>query len=249
MPRARDPRPRHQQIAAEIRDLIMRGELTPGERLPSTAQLVERYGAANATIQHALKALKDEGFLDSHVGKGVFVRDRRPFVIDAAAYIVPEPGRFRYRLLSVDSVVPPRDVIESLRLAPQAAAVVRARLLLHDGHPVELSFSYYPADIAAGTSLAGTTKIRGGAPRALADLGYPQQHFVDRISARPPTTEEIETLDLPDGTPVIRQLRVIYSYNDHPVEASVLIKGAHLYELLYRQDTANEPSNALPAST
>ena len=30
MPRARDSRPRHQQIAAELRDLIMRGDLTPG---------------------------------------------------------------------------------------------------------------------------------------------------------------------------------------------------------------------------
>ncbi|GAA2992290.1 GntR family transcriptional regulator [Actinokineospora diospyrosa] len=249
MPPARDPRPRHQQIAAEIRDLIMRGELTPGERLPSTAQLVERYGAANATIQHALKALKDEGFLDSHVGKGVFVRDRRPFVIDAAAYIAPESGRFRYRLLSVESVVPPRDVIESLRLVPSAAAVVRTRLLLHDGQPVELSSSYYPAEIATGTSLAATTEIRGGAPRALADLGYPQQHFVDRISARPPTTEEIETLDLPDGTPVIRQLRVIFSHDDLPVEASVLIKGAHLYELLYRQSVADEQPTAPPPST
>lgn len=51
----RDHRPRHQQIAAELRDLIMRGDLGPGTQLPSTAQLVERYGAANATIQHALR--------------------------------------------------------------------------------------------------------------------------------------------------------------------------------------------------
>ena len=43
------------------------------------------------------------------------------------------------------------------------------------------------------------------------------------------------------GTPVIRQLRVIYSDNERPVEASVLIKGGHLYELLYRQTAAPEP--------
>jgi GntR family transcriptional regulator len=57
LPRARDLRPRHQQIAADLRDLIMRGELRPGAQLPSTAQLVAQYGAANATIQHALKTL------------------------------------------------------------------------------------------------------------------------------------------------------------------------------------------------
>ncbi|MEV6712662.1 GntR family transcriptional regulator [Lentzea sp. NPDC051208] len=240
MPRARDSRPRHQQIAAELRDLIMRGELSPGTQLPSTAQLVERYGAANATIQHALKALKDEGFLDSRVGKGVYVRDRQPFVIDASAYISPEPGRFRYQLLKVDNVVPPADVVAGLQLAPGATAIVRTRILLHDDQPVELSASYYPAEIADNSSLAKAAKIRGGAPQALAELGFPQRTFVDRISARSPTVEEAETLDLPDGTPVIRQLRVIYSDNERPVEASVLIKGAHLYELLYRQTVETE---------
>jgi GntR family transcriptional regulator len=235
LPRGRDLRPRHQQIAAELRDRIMRGDLGPGAQLPSTAQLVAQYGAANATIQHALKALKDEGFLDSHVGKGVYVRDRQPLVIDAAAYIVPASGRFRYQLLAVDTIAPPADIAEGLRLEPDAMAVVRTRILFHDGQPVELSASYYPADIAAGSVLAKPAKIRGGAPQVLAELGFPQRTFADRISARPPTVEEVEALDLPDGTPVIRQLRVIYSDNERPVEASVLIKGAHLYELLYRQ--------------
>jgi GntR family transcriptional regulator len=241
LPRAHDSRPRHQQIAAELRDLIMRGDLAPGTQLPSTAQLVERYQAANATIQHALKALKDEGLLDSRVGKGVYVRDRQPFVIDAAAYIAPEPGRFRYQLLAVNNIAPPADIVDGLRLAPGATAIARTRILFHDEQPVELSASYYPADIAAGSSLAKAAKIRGGAPQVLANLGFPQRTFIDRISARPPTVEEAETLDLPDGTPVIRQLRVIYSDNERPVEASVLIKGAHLYELLYRQTAETEP--------
>lgn len=235
MSRARDLRPRHQQIAADLRDLIMRGDLSPGTQLPSTAQLVAQYGVANATIQHALKALKDEGFLDSRVGKGVYVRDRRPFVIDAAAYIAPAPDRFRYQLLTVDTVVPPADIIDGLRLEAGTTAIVRTRILFHDDQPVELSASYYPTDIAAKSSLAEPVKIRGGAPEALADLGFPQRAFVDRISARPPTVEEAEMLDLPDGTPVIRQLRVVYSDNERPIEASVLIKGAHLYELLYHQ--------------
>ncbi|KOV85067.1 GntR family transcriptional regulator [Nocardia sp. NRRL S-836] len=235
MPRARDVRPRHQQIAAELRDLIMRGDLAPGEQLPSTARLVAKYDAANATIQHALKALKDEGLLDSRAGKGVYVRDRQPLVIDAAAYIAPAPGRFRYELLAVDTVVPPRDIIDGLRLAPDARAVVRTRILYHDDQPVELSASYYPADIAAGSALDKTTRIRGGAPGMLARLGFAQRTFVDRISARSPTVAEVEALDLPDGTPVIRQLRVVYSDNDRPVEASVLIKGAHLHELRYQQ--------------
>jgi GntR family transcriptional regulator len=143
-------------------------------------------------------------------------------------------------LLNVDNVVPPADIVDGLQLTPGATAIIRTRILHHDDQPVELSASYYPAEIAVDSSLAKAAKIRVGAPQALADLGFPQRTFVDRISARPPTVEEAETLDLPDGTPVIRQLRVIYSDNERPVEASVLIKGAHLYELLYRQTVGTE---------
>jgi GntR family transcriptional regulator len=68
----------------------------------------------------------------------------------------------------------------------------------------------------------------------LAELGYPQRYFVDAVSARMPTTEEVDLLALPD-VPVIRQFRVVYSDDHRPVEVSVLVKGSHLYELLYRQ--------------
>jgi len=50
-----------------------------------------------------------------------------------------------------------------------------------------------------------------------------------------PTTEEVELLDLPVNVPVIRQFRVIRSAAGRPVEASVLVKGGHVYELRYRQ--------------
>lgn len=213
----------------------MSGDLALGTQLPSTQHLVQRYAAANATIQRALAALKDEGFLYSQVGKGVYVRDKQPLVVQVAAYLAPAPKGYAYRLLDVTEVRPPVETAEALNLAGNGTAILRQRLLLHDGDPVELSWSYYPAEIAAGSPLAGRTKIPGGAPQALATLGYPQRDFVDRLSARLPTTEELENLELPDDVPVIRQFRVVYSDERRPVEASILVKGAHLYELLYHQ--------------
>jgi len=214
-----------------LRARIMSGELAAGVQLPSTQQLMERFDAANATIQRAVAALKDEGFLTSRAGKGVYVRDRQPFTVDASAYLAPAPKAYSYRLLLVAEVLPP---VEVAALLGGDSAVLRHRLLLHDGEPVELSWSYYPASVAAGTPLAGRGKISGGAPKALADLGLPQREVVDRLSARLPTTEELEALELPDDVPVIRQLRVVYSGDRRPVEVSILVKGAHLYELGYR---------------
>ena len=230
-----DVRPPYQRIASDLRAQIMSGDLEPGTQLPSTPQLVEQYEAANTTIQKALSALKDEGFLRSQMGKGVYVRDRKPFVIDAVSYFAPAPEGYTYQLLEVAEVRPPAEVVDALELEAGGTAWLRSRLTLHAGEPVELSWSYYPVEIAAGSPLASRGKIRGGAPKILAELGCPQRELIDQLSVRQPTSAEVEALELPVNVPVIRQFRVIYSDDRRPVEASVMVKGGHRYELRYRQ--------------
>lgn len=120
-------------------------------------------------------------------------------------------------------------------LSHRPVATGSRRCTDRDGEPVELSWSYYPLSLVSETPLTRRGRIPGGVPRVLAELGYPEREFIDQISARPPTTEEAEELNMPAEVPVIRQFRVIYSYNARPVEVSVIIKPSHLYELRYRQ--------------
>ncbi|MGW4791180.1 GntR family transcriptional regulator [Nonomuraea sp. NPDC004297] len=235
MAKKRDERRPYLKLAAEIRAKIMAGNFTPGMQLPSTRHLMEQYSVPNATVQNAVALLKEEGFLLGQAGKGVFVRERQTFVVDVAAYFTPSPRGCSYRMLDVRAVEPPSDVAEALG---ENQTILRHRLTLHDGDPVELTWSYYPASIAAGTALAERSKISGGAPQALADLGYPQREFTDRVSTRPPTTEETEGLEIPAGISVIRQFRTITSDDARPVEVSIIIKGGHLCELKYRQSIA-----------
>ncbi|MEU0517977.1 GntR family transcriptional regulator [Streptosporangium sp. NPDC006007] len=219
-------------MAADMRARIMAGDLAPGTRLPSTARLVEEFGVSNTTVQKALAVLKGEGYLTSRQGKGVYVRDRQPFQVEVSAYLPPEPGGYSYELLEVGEVLPPPKVAEALMVESGGRALLRRRLLRHGERPVEISWSYYPLELAADTELAKPHRVRGGAPRVLAERGHPQRSFVDAVSARMPTTEEADLLALPD-VPIIRQFRVIYSDHDRPIEVSILVKGAHLYELLY----------------
>lgn len=139
-------------------------------------------------------------------------------------------------------VRPPHDVAAVLGLDTEGTTILRHRLMLHNGVPVSLFWSHYPVEIAAGTPLASRAKIPGGAPRVLAELGYPQLYFEDRVSSRPPTTEELGAFEMPNHMPVIRQFRVVYSEDDRPVEVSIQIKGSHLYELMYRETLT--PSSA-----
>lgn len=193
------------------------------------------YGVAGSTVSKAIGMLKDEGFVRGETGKAVFVRNKQPFVVAASAYKEPSPRGYKYDVLQVDEMNPSKEVASALCLVEGERVVLRQRLLLHDGEPVELSSSYYPSSFAAGTPLARKARIPGGAPRVLAELGFPERAFQDRVSVRQPLKEEIDALALPPNVPVFRQFRVIFSDNERPVEVSILVKGGHLYELLYHQ--------------
>lgn len=71
-----DPRPPYQQVSAELRASILTGTFTPGDKLPSQAELSRHYGVARMTVQQALRILKDDGLIVSRQGSGMFVRER-----------------------------------------------------------------------------------------------------------------------------------------------------------------------------
>lgn len=143
----RDGRSRHQQIAADLRALIMAGDLSG--KLPTTHELMEHYSVGSPTVQRAIQVLKDEGFAEGRRGSGVYAAHR--ILIDAAAYI-PAEGGFSYKLLDVAEVAPPFAVSKAFALEAARTTIMRYRLMSLDGVPVELSWSYYPLTIAAGTA-------------------------------------------------------------------------------------------------
>lgn len=243
-----DGRSLHARIAADLRDEIMNGDLAPGAKLPSTERLKERFAASNATVQKALGLLKEERLVVGRAGSAVTVREHRQRTMRPASYMAPADAGDRYRwlteaeklgtrarsrLLRVAETVPPADVSAVLGLPEGGTALLRHQLLLIDDEPVELVSSYYPLEIARGTLLTKRRKITGGTPALLAELGYPPRLSVDRVSARVPTQEQFTALRLPGDLPVLRTLRVVRSDDDRPIEATVMVKAGHLYELQY----------------
>ncbi|WP_248966019.1 GntR family transcriptional regulator [Sphaerisporangium perillae] len=251
MTKKTDVRPRHQQIAAEIRALIMSGDLAPGTRLPTTQQLMAQYSVTSQTVQRTLNVLKDEGFVVGRAGVGVYVRDEPALAIVPASYMPPPPEGQAYpwateaakqsrqgtiKLLDVSEVEPPAAVAHAFGLAEGERVSVRHQLLTLNDAPTELAWIYHPLSISTGTRLIERRRILGGSARLLTGLGYPPRHSVDRLSVRLPTSEELEVLELPDDVPVLRTFRTVYTDDNRPIEAQILIKGGHLYELVYQQD-------------
>ncbi|MEU6412101.1 TetR/AcrR family transcriptional regulator C-terminal domain-containing protein [Microbispora sp. NPDC046933] len=64
---------RYQEIAAEIRRRIEAGELRPGDRVPSTREIVREWGVAMATATKVLTELRRDGLVRAVPGVGTVV--------------------------------------------------------------------------------------------------------------------------------------------------------------------------------
>ena len=72
------PIPRYLQIADLIRQQIGRGQLRPGQRLPTLATLVEEFGVARVTVRQAIETLAREGLVSPQQGRGTFITGAPP---------------------------------------------------------------------------------------------------------------------------------------------------------------------------
>ncbi|SEG82897.1 UTRA domain-containing protein [Thermomonospora echinospora] len=138
------------------------------------------------------------------------------------------------KLREVVSETPPVEVAAMLELPEGASAVVRRRTMLMDGRPVELTDSWYPADIASGTALAEPGKIRGGAVTLLARLGYVVHEAREEVEVRNATPQEAAELAIPGDAPVIVLRRTCLTAQEVPFEASVMVMVPEGRRLRYR---------------
>ncbi len=70
--------PRHRQILRELLTEIAGGKYGPGGRLPSEAQLCQKFKVSRPTVGRALRELQEQGLVDRRVGSGTYVRASRP---------------------------------------------------------------------------------------------------------------------------------------------------------------------------
>jgi len=240
--------PVQDQIASYLRDGILNGDFPPGEKLPSSRDLTDMFGAAAQTIRNAVTMLEKEGLAYTRRGAGVFARQHQQQTMTPAGYKDPptDGGKYQWltaaeqkgmtgraELLNVEEVTPPAAVRSAFELDKDGRAILRRQVLYLDDQPCELVEVYFPLELARGTAIAENRKIRGGAGRILQEAGFPPLRCVDKVAARWPTPEQAKALQMPTKLPVLRQFRVTYSVDDRPIQAEIMAKAGHLYELEY----------------
>lgn len=239
---------RYRQVADRLRAAIARGDVQPGQQLPSEDTLAAEYGLHRTTINKAVRLLAAEGLVDMEHGRGSRVREQRPLIHTSASYVTSAGGAERAQwssevqrqgftgtqdVRSVEVETPPAEVAGLLGLDDDEQVVVRRRTMLADGEPIQLADSYYPASLANGTELAEHARMAGGTIAALERLGVRFRRFHERIRVRVPTREEAGLLGLSPGQQVIQYTRVAYDAEDRPVEVTDHVMTADRNVLTY----------------
>jgi GntR family transcriptional regulator, phosphonate transport system regulatory protein len=195
------------QIAGRLRHDIAAGVYPPGGRLPTEAELSQRFMVNRHTVRRAVEELSREGLARVEQGRGSFVAE------DVLDYTVEPRTRFTEwirrhnkepsgRTLKLRDAVADHGVATALGLRPGARVVLLERLGLADDRPVSLARHWFPA-----MRLPGLLEALRKSPRiteALREVGvddYLRQ--TTRVTARMPTPAEAELLRMPRTRPVL----------------------------------------------
>jgi GntR family transcriptional repressor for pyruvate dehydrogenase complex len=65
----------YEEIVEQIKQLMVGGELKPGDKLLPERELAERLKVSRASVREAIRALEMMGFVEIRPGDGTFVRD------------------------------------------------------------------------------------------------------------------------------------------------------------------------------
>jgi GntR family transcriptional repressor for pyruvate dehydrogenase complex len=113
--------------AAQIKDLILRGVLSPGDKLPVERQLAVSLGVSRPTLRSAIHSLVAMGMLEARHGSGTYVTDLAASKLaEPLLFAVERNERF------VDSLFYVRTILEAAaaeraagRLSPEDLAEAR----------------------------------------------------------------------------------------------------------------------------
>jgi DNA-binding LacI/PurR family transcriptional regulator len=84
--------PKYKRIYAQLREALVEGTYSPGNKLPSESELVARFGASRPTVRRALAQLESEGFIDRRMGSGSIVSERNTREAFVFGLLIPELG-------------------------------------------------------------------------------------------------------------------------------------------------------------
>jgi GntR family transcriptional regulator len=229
------------QVAERIRARIESGELGPGDRLPSGAEISAELGCSSSVATAAYKLLVQDGLVVSRHGAGHYVRSletpellvrqhrRRsedsPFGQGAAEQ--GAVGTWRHESATEQAT---SSVAARLELEVGAPVMHTSYVYLADEQPVQLAESWEPLKLT-GESLIVLPEVGPyagvGVAARMRVLGLEVGDPLERVRARTATRAEAQALGMtPPGSVLFIERTYFDQASGRPVEtADVVMRG------------------------
>ena len=211
--------PAYAQLVRILLVQIAAGVFRPGDRLPSEAQLCDRYGVSPMTVRRVINILADQGVVIAEQGRGTFVK---PLQLGTATFDLNQlqqlfrEGQSTVKLLEARITSATERVADKLAIEVGDRTVFIRRLIYQSENPTLLHREYVIYDptrplIEAEmevTALRGLFSEGGGSDLKWGDL---------TVEATTLTEEEAALLHAPGGVPAFRLEHIFYDFDDRPV--------------------------------
>lgn len=148
--------PAYVRIAGEYARRIRGGELPPGTRLPSYAEIAQQNGVSDIVVRKALELLQSQGLVRSVRRRGVFVADR-PNLVRVSPERQMESAERSFQNESEQQVEVDRDTqqLPATTELAEALGIPAGQEINHvitrateNGRPISISDTYHPLDVA-----------------------------------------------------------------------------------------------------
>jgi DNA-binding GntR family transcriptional regulator len=211
--------PAYAQLVRILTGQIKAGVFRPGDRLPSEAQLCERYGISPMTVRRVINILVDQGVVTAEQGRGTFVNPLKlgtaSFDLDRLQQLFRE-GQSRVKLLEARITSATERPARKLAIKVGDRTVFIRRLIFRDEEPMLLHREHVIYDpirpiVEAEmevTDLRGLFSGGGESDLKRGDLA---------IDATILTDDEAVLLNSKAGVPAFRLEHIFYDFNDQPV--------------------------------
>jgi GntR family transcriptional regulator len=231
--------PRYLEIADYLRRLV--AARRPGDRLPSDAELCERFGVSRMTARQAVQLLATEQLLTRRRGHGTFVAGLTALRTLGSPLSFTESMRRRglratSRVLGAAWADPGEDEVRALGLAKGERVIRLERVRLADDRPMAIERATLSPSVAA---VVAEDLEQGSLHAAFERLGRHPTQAQARVSARRATSTERRILKLGPGGVVLVERRIISDQDGRPLEHTETVYAAERYEFeaVLRTDT------------
>lgn len=229
------PIPIYFQIEEHIKQLIEKGELKPGDAIPSERSYTETFQVSRMTVRQALSNLVQSGYLYRQKGKGTFVSERKieqtlqgltSFTEDMKARGM-QPGS---RLLGFNLVPASSTIAAKLKIAEHDPIYEIKRIRLANALPMAYETTYISANLVKGlTEEIVNQSLYHYIER---ELNMTIHHATQTIEAAIVGKDVMDELNLEKGAPVLLIQRHSFLANDQPLELVHSIYRADRYKFV-----------------